>query len=173
MFILPFIASAHETKRAGSLDILLHMEPLDNPAAGEDAYLYFSVSDLREQFNFRDCDCRVTVKDSKGKELLNRALTLEDEAPDWGVNVSRVGFVFPHIGIYKVAIAGAPKTNTFDAFALEYDKRIERQNESDSLEKNGPAEETVWYKNYYVIGGAILIFGIIINEVFSKLTNKK
>lgn len=172
ILILPLIAGAHEVKRAGTLDILLHMEPLDNPVVNENAFLYFSVADSANQFVFADCVCRVSVKDSSGKELLNRLVTPADEAPDWGVNVSRIPFVFPQLGIYKVAIAGESKTSKFADFALEYDKRIERADESQSLVKTDVQEEAPWYASYYTIGGALLIFGIITNEVISKLKKK-
>lgn len=171
LLALPLIVGAHEVKKAGSLDILLHMEPLDNPAVGENAQLLFSVADANNKFIFSDCECRVTVKNSSGKELLNRLATIDDLAPDWGINVISIRYVFPQIGIYKVALEGKTKTGLFENFSLEYDKRIERVDESQSLVKT--EEPAPWYKSYYAIGGAIIIFGIIVNELISKLKKQK
>jgi hypothetical protein len=172
LFLLPASLSAHEVKSSGTLNILLHMEPLDNPAAGEDAQLYFSVEDTAGKFKYADCTCRVIVKSSDNKELLNRLVTPADDAPDWGVNVSRIEFVFPQIGIYKVSIQGTSTQNTFAPFNLEYDKRIERQSENETLSKVDENEDSGWFTDYYLIGGLVIVFGIIIHEVSNRLRKK-
>lgn len=172
LLVLPISVSAHEIKTAGTLNILLHMEPLDNPAANEQAQLYFSVDDTAAKFDYNNCVCKVTIQTFEGQELLSRLVTPDDYAPDWGVQVARIPFVFPQIGIYKVFIQGTSTNNTFTAFNLEYDKRIERKSETDSLSKVEEDESAGWLSNYYVIGGAIIIFGIIIYEVSNKLRKK-
>jgi hypothetical protein len=172
LLLLPLSLSAHEIKTSGTLNVLLHMEPLDNPAAGEDAQLLFSVEDTAAKFKFSDCTCRVIVKSSDDKELFNRLVTPEDDAPDWGVNVARIPFVFPQIGIYRVFLQGTSTKNTFAAFNLEYDKRIERQSENESLSKVQKDEDSGWLSDYYLIGGLIIVFGIIIYEVSNRLRKK-
>lgn len=169
--LLPLSLGAHEVKTSGTLNILLHMEPLDNPAAGEDAQLLFSVEDTAAKFKFADCACRVIVKSFDGKELLNRMVTPADDAPDWGINVARIEFVFPQIGIYKVFLEGTSTKNTFAAFNLEYDKRIERQSVDESLSKV-EEDKGGWLNDYYLIGGLVIIFGIIIYEVSNRLRKK-
>jgi hypothetical protein len=171
LLLLPLSLGAHEIKTSGTLNILLHMEPLDNPAAKEDAQLLFSVEDTAAKFKFADCTCRVIVKSFDNKELLNRLVTPADDAPDWGVNVARIEFVFPEIGIYRVSLQGTSKNNTFTDFNLEYDKRIERESVNESLSKVEEDSED-WFQNYYIIGGAIIIFGIIIYEVSNRLRKK-
>jgi hypothetical protein len=172
LLALPASLGAHEIKTSGTLHILLHMEPLDNPAAGEEAQLYFSVDDTAAKFDYGNCVCRVTIKSFEGQELLNRLVTPADDAPDWGAQVARIPYVFPQIGLYKATIQGESTNGTFAAFRLEYDKRIERQSESEPL---APVEEDAgsdWFTNYYIIGGAVIIFGIIAYEVASKLRKK-
>ncbi|MBX4188102.1 MAG: hypothetical protein KW793_03130 [Candidatus Doudnabacteria bacterium] len=170
LLLVPVVSGAHEIKHTGTFDILLHMEPQDSPVARETGQLYFSITDSKEKFGFKDCDCSVVIKDSDNKELLNRKLTEEDEAPDWGVNVSRVSFVFPKLGIYKVTIEGKSKTNLFSNFSLDYDVRIDR--ESESQPATDPLPESTSLRNYYIIGGTVIVFGIIIYELFSRSRKK-
>lgn len=167
--LLPVAAvKAHEIKTSGTLDILLHMEPLDDPAAGEPGEMYFGVSDSAEKFKFADCACTATVA-FEGQELLRYKITAADEAPDWGANVARVNFTFPKIGIYQVTIEGSSNNNnSFAPFKLEYDKRIERGTE---LPLPGEDEGGL-LSNYYVIGGAVLLFGIITYGLITKPRKK-
>lgn len=172
LLVLPLTLGAHEIKTSGTLNILLHMEPLDNPAANENAQLLFSVEDTAAKFKFADCACRVIVKSSDDRELLNRLVTPADDAPDWGVNVARIEFVFPQIGIYKVFLQGVSTNNTFADFNLEYDKRIERQSDAETLSKVEEDQGGGWLTDYYLIGGLIIIFGIIVYEISNRLRKK-
>jgi hypothetical protein len=172
LLLLPLSMSAHEIKSAGTLNILLHMEPLDNPAAGEDAQVFFSVEDSANKFKYADCTCRVIVKRMDDFELLNRLVTPEDDAPDWGANVARIPFVFPQVGIYKVIIQGTSKAKTFTDFNLEYDKRIERQSESESLAPMEDQSDSGWLSNPFYIGAIAIVLGIIIYEVVNKLRKR-
>ncbi|HYC79951.1 MAG TPA: hypothetical protein VEC17_02905 [Candidatus Binatia bacterium] len=172
LLVLPAMAAqAHEVKHSGSLSILLHMEPLDDPAAGEQGQLYFSVEDSNNKFKVSDCDCQVIVE-LAGQELLNRKVTPEDEAPDWGANVMRIPFVFPSRNIYQVSIIGKSKTNSFADFTLEYDKRIERESVTQPHTQKTGEEDSNFLTNYYAIGGGIIILGIIVYEVNNRLRKK-
>lgn len=165
--LAPLLASAHETKHFKGIGVLLHMEPLDNPAAGEVAQLYFSFDDPSGKLKVEDCSC--TVKILKEGQLLHAAdSSPENIAPDWGENVLRFPFTFPSIGIYQVEIDAASKTGKFETFKLSYDKRIERQSVNDSLNKNPEPEGKSLADYYYPIGGAVLLCGIIIYVIFTR-----
>jgi hypothetical protein len=171
LLLLPSFIQAHEIKRVGTFEILSHREPEDNPIARETAQLYFSVTDSKNQFKFSDCDCRVAVK--LGNEtLLNKQLTAADEAPDWGVNVSVVDFVFPAKGLYVLTIAGSSKTNLYQEFSLDYDVRIERESATKPIAAS-PESDSNDLQNYYIIGGVLIVSGIIIYELISKIRKKK
>lgn len=173
--LLPFTALSHEVKQANTLEILLHLEPQDSPIAREVSNLYFNVSDLEDKFSFPDCACKVSIA-SSGNVLLDRELTAADEAPDWGVNVSRVEFVFPSLGIYQVSIEGRSRANLYQAFKLVYDVRIERESANQAVDLGQAVVEegsdfSLTY--FYVIGGAVLVSGIIAYEIFNPKRKKK
>jgi hypothetical protein len=171
---LPFFAQAHEVKKSGTLEILSHREPDDSPIAREPAILYFSVTDSKDKFKFSDCDCSVAIS-LGGEGLLERKLTAADEAPDWGINVAKVDYVFPKLGLYTLTIQGKPKISSFNDFKLDYDVRIDREPANDpggTSSSSGRGVKPNFLQNYYVIGGAVLIFGIITYEVTSKLRKK-
>jgi hypothetical protein len=171
LLLLPVFAQAHEVKRSGTLEILSHREPEDSPIAREPAILYFSVTDSNDRFTFSDCDCFVSVSEG-GDALLDRKLTAEDEAPDWGVNVSKVDYVFPELGVYVLNIQGKSKTGSFNDFSLDYDVRIERESATVPA-GSANADGSSFLKNYYIIGGALIILGIIIYETINKSRNKR
>jgi hypothetical protein len=166
----PLTTSAHEVKHSGSLAILLHMEPLDDPPAGEPAGIYFSVEDSNNKFQFENCDCIVTVKDINNKVLFSRKTVIQDLAPDWGINVVRLNVTFPTIGVYNVSIQGKSLNNSFSDFNLEYDKRIERQTADDPYTQKAGAQDNDFSRvYYYLIGGIVIIVAIILYIKSKKL----
>ncbi len=167
---LPYAGSAHEIKTTGTLEILLHRDPEDDPIAREPAQLYFSVTDKAEKFTFPDCECQVTIK-LGGEVLVDRLLTPEDEAPDWGVNVSRVDYTFPRRGLYVVTLQGSSKADYYPDFRLDYDVRVDRESATAPVQQAADEADNS-LRNYYIIGGAVIISGIIVYELFSKLRKR-
>ncbi len=184
LVLIPLISSAHEIKKSGTLEVLLHMEPGDDPVAREEAQLYFSVTDSNEKFSYSNCDCTVTASlQDSDTQIFSKRLTADDEAPDWGVNVSRVVITFPKIGLYDVKWSAKLKNSTFADATLDYVVRVERESLSEPAGSSGCGLGTTdcvpqgqsgreWLKNYYYIGGTIIILGIIIYEVIARLKKK-
>jgi hypothetical protein len=170
LILAPAFSSAHEIKHVGTFDILLHRDPEDDPIARDPAQLYFSVTDSREKFKFADCDCRVAIR-LGDQSLVDRKLTPEDEAPDWGENVSRVEYVFPKRGLYVVTIEGASKSNFYEPFRLDYDVRVERESTTVPPPREPSAIER-YLQNPYAIGGVLVLFAIIMYTTFKKPRKK-
>lgn len=164
-------ASAHEIKRSGTIDVLLHLEPLDNPAVNEQAQLYFSFSDSTNKFKIENCDCSVKISNN-GQVLQQTKVTEENFAPDWGNNVARIPFIFPHKGIYQVELVSKSVNKSFKDLTLKYDVRIERESEAEPLTPKDEAPNN-FFQNYYMIGGVIIIGGIIVYELLKRKNKKK
>ena len=92
-------ALAHQTTTSNGVAVTVHVAPDDEPQAGRPAAI--NVMSARRKgfrFSFRTCGCRLTVTDSSGAVLLNRA-----------VRTKRTTFTFPRSGAYEVAVSGRVK----------------------------------------------------------------
>jgi hypothetical protein len=102
-------ALAHQTVTSNGVAVTVHVAPDDEPQAGQPATI--SVLGAKRKgwrFRFATCRCRLTVTDSAGSRLLDRA-----------VRTKRTTFTFPRAGAYEVAVAGrvtrGKKTRKFTA----------------------------------------------------------
>jgi hypothetical protein len=159
LFLLARVASAHEYKYAGTLSVLLHMEPGDSPIASEPAQLFFYFKDEAKKFRATECNCTVTIK--SGDNTLREG-PVEGAAKGYGEDVRMVNFTFPDVGIYTVTLNGTPKNGAFEPFLLNYDVRIERVPEGGI--KRPP--------NYALLWG-VAAGGIIILSAVGLLIKKK
>jgi len=90
----------------------LHIDPQDDPVAGQPAYFFFEFKDTTQKFNLSDCACTFSALQA-GKTLSSEPL----------VQNSAV-FVFPRPDIYQVKVTGVDSSRPF---SLTYDIRVSRQ----------------------------------------------
>lgn len=164
--ISPAYVLAHETQSDGEIGAILHIDPNDDPVAGEPATLYFEFTDMREKLNLNSCDCKVVIK--KGdSELLNQKFGAAD-----GSSVSAVvNYNFPEAGIYKAEIKGEPKSGEFQPFELSFSIRVEKSFPKSITEAHEQPGNT-WAEHvlHYAPTGIILLVLITILVV---VRNKK
>jgi hypothetical protein len=164
VLVVSNIAYAHETKTAGTVNVLYHTGQIDDPTAGQEEILYFSFDDSSNAFKIEDCDCKVSVllddKVVEGGKL--------EPTPDWGVNVGSRPVIFPSKGIYIVKVEGKSLTNKFKPFELSYDRRVEKE-----VVKEVPAPEETNNNFFsgtllYVITGVIALGAVVVIRKYLK-----
>lgn len=115
-------ASAHEWESDGSITVLMHANPNDNPVAGEPAALLFSVNDPTGRFAAGDCRCSVTVSGG-GRTLVDGPLQpFHGDALLYNFSIP---LTFPEAGVYHIVVTGSPEaSSTFQSFRVAYDERV-------------------------------------------------
>lgn len=130
-FIPSLSTDAHVVKTDGEITASLHIDPADNPIAGDSASLIFLFDDETNRFRTTICDCRVTISSAENPEekLFDRML------PRTGV----LSFTFPSKGIYTVTLDGTPKQGfTFQNIHTSFDIRVDRdaaETQSESIQQ--------------------------------------
>jgi hypothetical protein len=126
--ISPSLSEAHQIKTDGSMSVLLHTDPNDDPYAGMPAMLHFVFTDSEKQFKMEDCECHAYISPYNQREAIEKKGFVADlNAP----NITRVygsytfEYVFPQRDVYAVLVKGAPKNGAaFKPFSMLYDLRI-------------------------------------------------
>lgn len=123
-FFIPTV-KAHELKRYGSISVLIHINPDDDPVAGQPSELLFLTSDKDKKFNAEHCNCQASV--SYNNEILFSSPLIKANSSYRGIFAPAIPYTFPHKGIFTVTLTGEPKTpNDFQPFAISYDIRVEK-----------------------------------------------
>jgi hypothetical protein len=116
-------ALAHEYQTDGTITVLLHTNPDDDPVVAEPASLFFQVTDTAGRFDAAKCDCSVTISD-QGKQLFSDSLLRIDGASIYGFTIP---FTFPQKAVYGVVVTGKPKTlGAFQSFQVQFALRVDR-----------------------------------------------
>lgn len=154
--IVPLAASAHVFLTDGGITVLMHVNPNDDPVAGQPATLLFGITDISNKFNAANCDCQVTVKDSSGKQLLSVALPNISTQIDASLYEFSEPFTFPDKDVYSIEVTGKPKTaNTFQTFDVNYSLRVDQ-----AITTSTPTKSSNQW--WYYAGGAIVFIAAII-----------
>lgn len=154
-FLLTFflqggLAFAHTLKVDGSIGVVLHVDPEDDPVAGETATFYFDIKDKQGKFSVNNCDCVAAVLQ---EEVIKEKVRLS--------SVPSIQYIFPSTGIYKIELKGAPlQDGAFQAFDVRFDQRVAKGQQSvvdssESHHEKGGIDWRVW-----VFGTVIFLFAI-------------
>src|SRR5689334_16513316 len=77
---LPQKVSAHILKYDGSIGAVLHVNPDDDPIAGETTGFFFEFKDKKNKFLPENCDCLVRVT-KEGSEIYSQDLFKDNPNP--------------------------------------------------------------------------------------------
>jgi len=123
-------ALAHILQTDGDVGVLMHVDPGDEPVAGEPSTFMFEITDRREKFSLDRCDCRLRVL-LNDKEVFNELLKGDNAAS------VAVPFVFADAGIYRAEITGVQRPGAASqAFRVAFDVRVVP---NESPESSGPS----------------------------------
>lgn len=118
-------ASAHFYLTDGSITVLLHMDPDDDPIVGQPATIHFQITDKTNKFTPANCDCSVIVSEYNGPQILSSSLSAP---PPPSIYEFGQKIIFPIKDIYLVTMTGQPKkAGEFSKFKVVYDFRIDRE----------------------------------------------
>lgn len=137
----PGSAFAHILQVDGDIGVILHINPEDDPIAGEPSHFHFDFTDTKDQFRPEKCLCTIDIYTGENKLF---SFKLDENEPDRGKNGISFAYTFPKKAIYKVVLVGSPKElNGFQPFSLSYDVRVGRDStghnpHTDTLD-NSPA----------------------------------
>ncbi len=152
-------ASAHFVKSDSGIGAVLHVDPGDDPVAGQQSNIILEFKDTNNEFNLDNCVCKIIV--SRGQEeIINQ--DLGPVAPDQQLS-SVTSIVFPAKDIYILKIKGSSENNSYPDFELNYDIRVA----NDSLQSTPDTDEKDWLSGHiiHLVGGllilAFLVFALI------------
>ncbi len=149
LFYLPMAAQAHFIQTDGSMLIMLHANPDDDPIIGQDANLTFYITDSQKKFKLAQCDCQLTIS-------LNNTVIFSTSTVSNNLGGSPVfSYVFSQKGIYTIQFIAKPLTSGgFQNFKFSYDMRVDR-----TVAQAVAAKASVYH--LYIILGAILLLIIL------------
>lgn len=150
---------AHVLKAENHIGVVMHIDPDDDPIAGQVSTFYFDFKDPENEFDAGKCDCTFHVI-SEGKEINTQHIfnVIKD-----GSNSSTVQYTFPKKGDYTVKLTGVPVGDAkFESFEISLDWSVRRE-ESPKIPKQ---DHTV---HYILIGlGALIAVAMILYDFFQN-----
>ncbi|BAZ30917.1 hypothetical protein NIES4074_33840 [Cylindrospermum sp. NIES-4074] len=117
-------ASAHTVKIAADVGATLHIEPNDNPRAGETSLAWFALTRKGgKTIPLKDCNCQLVVyaePHSPGEPALIEP-PLKPVAVERYQGTPGAEIIFPKPGAYQLQLNGKPATGTsFKPFELKF-----------------------------------------------------
>lgn len=114
---------AHEIESDDSVIATFHIEPNDNPIAGNVSEIKISFFDRVSEFDATKCDCDIAIS-SNGIEIFRKPV-----GEIQGVNLTNNSIVFPYIfqekGSYTLALSGKINQGDGDTQDVNHDFSIE------------------------------------------------
>ncbi len=124
LFTFLSIASAHTVKIAGNIGGTIHIEPNDNPSAGQPAQTWFTLTRKGGQvLPLKECSCHLAIYAepyTPGEPaLLEPPLKPVDAELYQGIPGAEI--TFPKPGVYELQLSGKPATaGSFRPFDLRF-----------------------------------------------------
>jgi hypothetical protein len=159
---LPKPVLAHLLVTDDSIGAVLHVDPEDNPIAGENSSFYFEFKDTNGKFVPVNCTCIATISED-GNQIFSERLFQNTETPS--LTSSSFSFTFPKRSVYQVKVSGASLDNSFAPFSLSYDIRVDREaTKDDNLFQ---IYYHYWHYGLYFLA-ALIGIGLLVYERRSK-----
>ncbi|BAY25438.1 hypothetical protein NIES2100_52440 [Calothrix sp. NIES-2100] len=124
----PSVVSAHTVKIAADVGATLHIEPNDNPQAGQPSQAWFALTRKGgKAIALKDCNCQLVVyaqpHTAKEPPLLEpplKPITAERYQGTPGADI-----IFPKPGAYQLALRGKPIAGeNFKPFELKFEVTV-------------------------------------------------
>ncbi|MES1021418.1 hypothetical protein ABN584_00775 [Gloeocapsa sp. BRSZ] len=114
---------AHKVQTAADVGATLHIEPNDNPRAGESSLTWFALTRKGGQtIPLAECDCKLAVYSGSSTSQPLLEPPLKSISAERFENIPAAEIVFPQAGAYRLQFTGSPKVaGSFQPFELNYD----------------------------------------------------
>lgn len=120
----PILASAHVLETDKSIGAVLHIDPADDPVAGQQSNFYLEFQDKSGRLDLKKCACSFSMSEA-GKVLTTQPMGVSNSA------TGTAQFFFPARDIYVLSVFGTPQAGgTFQAFKLDFEIRVDRGTQS-------------------------------------------
>ncbi|MDF2388952.1 hypothetical protein JMG10_46495 [Nostoc ellipsosporum NOK] len=117
--------SAHEIKVAADVGATLHIEPNDNPRAGESTQAWFALTRKGgKQIPLSQCDCQLLVyaQPHTPKEPALLEPSLKPVVAERYQGIPGADIIFPKPGIYQLQLSGKPAPGAnFKPFTFKFE----------------------------------------------------
>lgn len=112
--------SAHTLETDGTMGVIMHTDPEDNPQVNQKALIYFDLKDSLNKFDHAKCDCKALILKEQNT-LFENALSFLDQSGEYSATTN---FTFPEKGNYTIRLEGVSKDGSFQNFNLNYDLSV-------------------------------------------------
>lgn len=158
--------SAHFLATDNNIGAVLHVDPNDEPVAGEQASFFFAFKDKENKFIPQNCDCTFEV-DENGKSIFAQPLFQNNNNPS--LSNASVFYTFPQKDVYTVKVVGKPVTpNSFQPFTLLWNFRVDQQ-----ANQQGSSTNNLSLTKLFLLGIGIVVVVIGVLLLVLRLAKKQ
>jgi len=150
---------AHFLATEGNIGAVLHVDPNDEPIAGDQASFFFEFKDKENKFKPQNCDCTFEI-DENGKKIYTQPLFQNNTNP--GLSNASVFYTFPQRDVYQIKVVGKPLTpNVFQPFILTWNFRIDQQSSSQTVSTQNSSNFFSTHLVHFLALGIFCIFFLV------------
>jgi hypothetical protein len=153
-FIHPVVSPvfAHVLLTDKSIGAVVHINPDDDPIAGQSSDFFFEFKDKDNRFDPRACDCKYQIK--QGDKIISQG-DLFSGGNDPSLENASFNVIFPEVGIYSLTLTGNPiNPGQFSNFVLTDSIRVER---SSTVNSSTSTQSTNFFTDHWI---HFVVFGI-------------
>jgi hypothetical protein len=147
-----------------TIGAILHIDPNDEPVAGEQASFFFEFKDKQNKFRPQNCDCTFSISEN-GKEIFSQPLFQNNQNPS--LSNASIFYTFPQRDVYEIKVVGKPFIpQAFQSFTLTYTIRVE----TIARTTTPPEQKASWLSTHilYLIIGVVIIILIVLCKFMPK-----
>lgn len=170
-------AAAHKVKIGTDVGATLHVEPNDNPRAGERAKAWFALTRKGGKvIPLKDCNCQLAVyaePHTKGDPALLEP-SLKPVVAERYQGTPGTEITFPKPGIYQLQLTGKPQTGVnFKPFEFNFEVTVAAgssvveekpqavQNVNNEQPQNSPQQVPFWALALPIFAVVAIFFGVL------------
>lgn len=158
---------AHVLVRDKNIGAVLHIDPDDDPIAGQQSGFFFEFKDTTNKFRPENCDCNFIVSEN-GQTVYSQPLFQNNDKPT--LTNASIFYTFPKRDVYQILVVGKPNTSgAFQPFTLHYDIRVDRVAEGNATTtQNNNSQIIYMWSTIFLITVAFSIFMVYKNNSKKK-----
>jgi hypothetical protein len=141
--ILVTPAIAHKVQISGDIGGTLHIEPNDNPRAGEPSLAWFALTRQGgEVIPLEACNCQFAIYTQSGDAIVESP-TLEPISAEGYNGIPGAEITFPQVGAYELVLQGEPLTpEDFQPFEFRFPVTVAAGQAAPNPQATAEAEPT-------------------------------
>lgn len=159
---------AHVLKTDGNIGAVLHIDPDDDPIAGQQSGFFFEFKDKTNKFKPENCNCTFSILRAD-KEIFTQPLFQNSSSPS--LTSASIFFTFPEKDVYQIKVKGLPNTpDAFQQFELTYDIRVARvATPTNNPGQNQDGNSQNWFLTHipHILAG-VLVGAFLLGAIFKQ-----